>query len=395
MTEKLPAGFQAAGVGCGLKKAGGLDLALFASAPPCTAAGVFTTNRVKAAPVLYDQALIAAGGTFRAVVANAGNANACTGRQGEADTRQTAAWAAAGLGCAPEAVLVLSTGVIGVPLPMEQVRPGVQQALAALSPQGWEAASRAILTTDTRPKTAFAAAPAGYTLAGFAKGAGMIAPNMATMLAVILTDARVPAGTLQQCLQAAAEQSFNRIVVDGDMSTNDTVLLLANGASGVAVEGAELAAFQELLGQVCRSLAQSVVRDGEGATRLVCVQVHGARDEAEARQVGRAIATSPLCKTAFYGADPNWGRFLCAAGYSGAAIQPEKIGIWLESEDGRRVRLVEGGAPAAYDEGAASALMQLPEWALHLDLGRGPAEAELWTCDLSEEYVRINGHYRT
>ncbi len=395
MTKKLPAGFQAAGVSCGLKKIRDLDLALFASEQPCTAAGVFTTNRVKAAPVIYDQALLGAGGSFRAVVANAGNANACTGPSGEANTRQTAAWVAAGLECAPEEILVLSTGVIGVPLPMQKLAPGISQVIAELDPGSWETAANAILTTDTRPKTAWAQSEAGYCVAGFAKGAGMIAPTMATMLAVILTDAAMSQADLQRALHDANRVSFNRIVVDGDMSTNDTVLLLANGASGVAPVGPELDVFQELLAGVCRELAQAIVRDGEGATRFVTVQVHGARTESDARQVGLAIATSPLCKTAFYGADPNWGRFLCAAGYSGADLQPEKLTLWLASSPGPPLRLVEGGVPVAYDEGAASRLMQLPEWELHLDLGLGNAGIELWTCDLSEEYIRINGHYRT
>jgi glutamate N-acetyltransferase / amino-acid N-acetyltransferase len=395
MIRKLPAGFRAAGIQCGLKKNGDLDLALFTSDQPGAAAGVFTTNRVKAAPVIYDQAVLQAGGHFRAVVANAGNANACTGPRGESDTRLTAEWVAAGLGCGANEVLVLSTGVIGVHLPMEKIQGGVRQALSELDANQWESAARAIMTTDTRPKTAFAHSTAGYSLAGFAKGAGMIAPNLATMLAVILTDAEIPQDTLQRYLQEAAQVSFNRIVVDGDMSTNDSVLLLANGASGVSLQGSEGEVFKDLLNQVCRELAQAIVRDGEGATRLVSVQVHGAKDENDAQRVGRVIATSPLCKTAFYGADPNWGRFLCAAGYSGAEFQTEQLALWLADKPGKRILLVEGGMPVTFDESEAIRLMQLPEWELHLDLGQGQAEIELWTCDLTEAYIQINGHYRT
>ncbi|MEL7674281.1 MAG: bifunctional glutamate N-acetyltransferase/amino-acid acetyltransferase ArgJ [Chloroflexota bacterium] len=391
----VPKGFQAAGVTCGLKRDGRLDLALIASDRPCAAAGLFTTNRVKAAPVLYDQAILAApGATVRAVIANTGSANACTGDDGLARTQRTAAQVARVLGCAPAEVLALSTGVIGLPLALEPLERGIQALRAQLSPEGWPAAAEAIMTTDTRPKLASLRHPDGYSVIGIAKGAGMIAPNMATMLAVIATDARVDADLLQGALRRAADASFNRIVVDGDMSTNDSVIALANGASGVAVTDED--ALAEALAAVCAPLAQAIVRDGEGATKFVTLHVTGAADEASAAQVARAIASSALVKTAFYGADPNWGRILCAAGYSGVEVQPGRMALWLlDSGQQPALQLVADGQPEDYDEPAAIALMQGPEWGVRLDLGLGEASTWVWTCDLSHEYVSINGHYRT
>ena len=396
MTAQQVTGFQAAGLHAGLKSGGEKDMALLVSDRPSHAAGVFTTNRVKAAPVLYDQALIGASSArMRAVVANAGNANACTGERGMANARAMAERAAEAIGCQPDEVLVLSTGVIGVQLPMDIVLPGIDRLAGSLRPDGWEDAAQAIMTTDTRPKVASLTTGRGYTITGIAKGAGMIAPHMATMLAVIATDADVPPPALQNALRQAVDRSFNRIVVDGDMSTNDTVLLLANGASGVAV-GEDDPDFQRALDDVCETLAKAIVRDGEGATKFVTVVVTGAPDEASARTVARSIGTSPLCKTAFYGADPNWGRILCAAGYSGVEVEPERLSLWLLDSEGREaLQLVADGEPADYDEAAAIRLMQTPEWGLRLDLGLGEASTWLWTCDLSHEYITINGHYRT
>jgi glutamate N-acetyltransferase/amino-acid N-acetyltransferase len=378
-------GFRWAGVSCGLKKDGALDLALIVSDTPCAVAGTFTTNRVKAAPVLWDRDIVQAGRPVRAVVANAGSANACTGTQGLADARAMADRAAQAIGCAPEEVLVLSTGVIGVPLPIDIVLPGIDAAARALRSDGWDAAAHAIMTTDTRPKIASRQVDGG-TIVGIAKGAGMIAPNMATMLSVVVTDAH--ALHLQDLLDRAVGGSFNRIVVDGDMSTNDSVLLLANGASGVDT------AIEDALAAVCVDLATGIVRDGEGATKLVTVAVEGAAGETDARAVAQAIATSPLCKTAFYGADPNWGRFVCAAGYAGVDLDPDHLKLWLE-KDGASLLLFEDGLPAHYDEAAAQALMQTDVWTVRLDLGMGAASSWVWTCDLSHEYVTINGHYRT
>lgn len=391
----VPEGFQAAGVACGLKRDGRLDLALIVSDRPCAAAGLFTTNRVKAAPVLYDQALLDTPGvSIRAVIANTGSANACTGDDGLARTRQTTAQVAQTLGCSPGEVLALSTGVIGLPLALEPFERGIPALYDQLSPGNWPAAAEAIMTTDTRPKLASLRHPSGYTVTGIAKGAGMIAPNMATMLAVIATDAQVDADLLQRALRRAANASFNRIVVDGDMSTNDSVIALANGASGVTVTDED--ALTEALAAVCTPLAQAIVRDGEGATKFVTLHITGATDEASASQVARAIASSALVKTAFYGADPNWGRILCAAGYSGIEVRPDRLALWLLDSDQRpALQLVAGGQPENYDETEAIALMQRPEWGVRLDLGLGEASVWVWTCDLSHEYVSINGHYRT
>jgi len=394
MTVYAPQGFRIAGTACGLKKNGNKDIALLVSDRPCQAAGVFTTNRVKAAPVLYDQAILARpGAQVRAVIANTGSANACTGEAGLENTRRTAAQVAGLFGCPPDEVLALSTGVIGLPLAMDKVTQGVQALVGLLGTDHWAVASESIMTTDTRPKIASVRLASGVTITGIAKGAGMIAPNMATMLSIIATDVGVSRGVLTRALASAAGLSFNRIVVDGDMSTNDTLLVLANGASGVTLDEVE---FAEALTGVCTQLAQAIVRDGEGATKVVTVEVTGAASAASARTIARQIATSALVKTAFYGADPNWGRILCAAGYSGIDLDPARLALWLTDTHGKpMLQLVEGGSPLDYDEPAAISLMQTPEWGVRLDLGAGTAHALVWTCDLSHEYVTINGHYRT
>lgn len=390
-------GFTAAATHAGLKPDSTLDMALILSDRPCTAAGVFTRNRVKAAPVVYDQALLARPDAQpRAVVINTGSANACTGDQGLANTRRTAEQVAAATGCTPQDVLVLSTGVIGMHLPMDAIEAGVTDL--SRNPQAgedaWRAAAAAIMTTDTRPKVASVRHPDGYTITGIAKGAGMIAPNMATMLAVLVTDAAVSGDVLTTALTQATEASFNRIVVDGDMSTNDTVLALANGASGTTVTNA--IAFTQALTEVCTVLAQAIVRDGEGATKFVTVQVSGAPDEASARAIANTIATSALVKTAFYGADPNWGRIVAAAGRAGIEVDPDRMALWLLDVGGDPVlQLLDGGCPLDYDEPAAIRHMQGPEWGFRLDLGLGDATDWIWTCDLSHDYVTINGHYRT
>jgi glutamate N-acetyltransferase/amino-acid N-acetyltransferase len=369
-------------------------MALLVSDRPCQAAGVFTTNRVKAAPVLYDQAILAQpGAQVRAVVANTGSANACTGDAGLENTRRAAAQVAGLVGCQPDEVLALSTGVIGLPLPMEKITQGVQALAGLLGADNWPVAAEAIMTTDTRPKLASVRLASGCTITGIAKGAGMIAPNMATMLSIIATDADVSREVLARALASAAALSFNRIVVDGDMSTNDTVLVLAYGASGIKLSETE---FADALTGLCTQLAQAIVRDGEGATKFVTVEVTGAASPASARTIARQIATSALVKTAFYGADPNWGRILCAAGYSGIDLDPARLALWLTDTHGKPViQLVEGGSPLDYDEPAAIQLMQTPEWGVRLDLGAGSAQALVWTCDLSHDYVSINGHYRT
>lgn len=394
----LAPGFRGAAVACGLKPAGALDLALITTDRPCAAAGVFTTNCVKAAPVVYDQEVLAANaGGIRAVIANAGCANACTGAPGMADTRRTAALTALALGCRPDQVMVLSTGVIGRKLDMEKVERGIAAITSPAAVPGATAAAQAILTTDTRPKTVALEQPTGgrpIAIRGFAKGAGMIRPHMATMLAVITTDAVLAPDTLQIALRTAVTRSFNRVSVDGDMSTNDTVLLLASGVSGATLDAAGSAAFTAALTNACASLAKQIARDGEGATRLVEISVTGARDENEARLVADSIARSSLVKTAIHGGDPNWGRVLAAAGASGAAIVPERMTL-LFGAPGETLGIVRDGLSAAYDERAASALLRRDPVCLHLDLGLGEGGATAWTCDLSAEYVAINAHYTT
>ncbi|MCS7088521.1 MAG: bifunctional glutamate N-acetyltransferase/amino-acid acetyltransferase ArgJ [Thermoflexales bacterium] len=397
-TSTLPKGFHAAGVAAGIKKDNALDLALIVSEVDCNAAAVFTTNRVKAAPVLYDQQLMSAGHKIRAVVINSGCANACTGPQGLRDVETTAALVAESVRCAPEQVFVMSTGVIGVPLPMDKLRAGIPRAAAALgnTPAHLLAAAQAILTTDTTTKIAgddLSLTTNGEgnlrtaRMLGIAKGAGMIHPDLATMLAVVLTDAVVPPEVLRRALEVAVRRSFNRISVDGDTSTNDTVLVLANGLSGVQPTPLE---FEILLTSLCTDLAKQIVRDGEGATKFITIEIVGARDEAMAETVGRTIARSPLVKTAFYGEDANWGRILAAAGYSSAPVDPNRLSLWLGS-----VQVFANGAPMPYAEDEARAVMQSREITLRLDLGLGNASATIWTCDLSHDYVTVNGRYRT
>ena len=395
MTHAIAKGFTVAAAHAGLKADNRLDMALVVSDRPCHAAGVFTTNRLKAAPVLYDQALLAQPDSRpRAVLVNTGSANACTGDQGLANARQSAQHVADALGCTPDDVLVLSTGVIGMHLPMDKIAQGVTDLASHLVEDAWRDAARAIMTTDTRPKLASVQHADGYTLTGIAKGAGMIAPNMATMLGVIVTDAIIAPEALDAALQIATAESFNRIVVDGDMSTNDTVLILANGASGVTVN--DTSEFAAVLTAVSAELAQDIVRDGEGATKFVTVQVSGAPSDDDARTVAHAIGTSALVKTAFYGADPNWGRIVAAAGYSGVPVEPQHMDLWLLDASGSpAIQLLHDGAPLDYDEPAAIALMQGSEWGFHLTLGMGEGTHWIWTCDLSHEYVTINGHYRT
>jgi len=395
----LAPGFRAAATACGLKPSGRPDLALIVADAPCTAAGVFTTNRVKAAPVLYDQRVLArSADSIRAVVANAGCANACTGDEGARDAAAMAGIAAQAAGCTSDQVLVLSTGVIGVRLDLAKVERGVEALMPSLDKTGGgDAVSRAILTTDTHPKVATTHLELGgrrITISGFAKGAGMIHPHMATMLAVITTDARISAGALGGALTAAVRRSFNRISVDGDMSTNDTVLVLASGASGAEVGAADLPVFVESLTEVSASLARQIARDGEGATRLVEIQVTGSPDEDHAHAVANAIACSSLVKTAIHGGDPNWGRILAATGAAGVEIDPERISLWVGAGD-NAVQLAERGMRAKYEERLAAERLREDPVCLRLDLGLGASEATVWTCDLSEEYVAINAEYTT
>ncbi len=393
-------GFQAAGVPCGLKPDNSLDFALFVSEKPCTAAGVFTTNQIKSATVICNQnKLKTHSESIRAVAINSKNANACTGEQGVKNALKTGHYIASKIGCDPNEVLVMSTGVIGEQLPMDAIRRGVDLAWCDLGDH-WEAAARAIMTTDTRPKLASICGTTQtgtpFTVAGVAKGAGMIAPNMATLLSVIVTDANFSQAQVSQALKEVADHSYNQIVIDGDMSTNDTVLLLSNGL----VELKTITDYQALkaaLEQVCVALSQAIVRDGEGATKFVTIQVDGAPDDASAKMIAHTIANSPLVKTAFYGNDANWGRILMAAGKSGVPMQLEKTSLHLNAGVGRNgsaVLLLENGTPISNEE-TASTIMREDEFTFTINFDNGNSQATVWTCDLSHEYISINADYRT
>ena len=394
-------GFSAAGVYCGIKKRK-KDLALVVSDRPCTFAGSFTTNVVKAAPVVWDQQIVASSPTVRSILVNSGNANACTAAQGDEDCRTMARLAAEALGITAEEVLVCSTGVIGVPMPMEPIREGVALASGALAAtrEGASDAATAICTTDTFTKEVAVSLEIDglpIHIGGMAKGSGMIHPNMATMLSFITTDATIEKGELQKLLGSSIVDSYNMISVDGDTSTNDTVLVLANGASGSsplspAHPGWE--AFKRAFEYVHTALAKLIVRDGEGAGKFLEVIVEGAKDKESARTLARSIISSNLVKTAFFGADANWGRILCAMGYSGAGFDPLKVDLYFISEKGQ-VQVVEGGVPLAFDEHLARAILMEREVITRAVLRDGDAEATAWGCDLSYEYVRINGEYRS
>jgi glutamate N-acetyltransferase/amino-acid N-acetyltransferase len=393
-------GFRVAGVHCGLKKDGALDFALIVSDTPCVAAGVFTINQVKAAPVLVDMERIQHNpASMRAVVVNSKCANACTGEQGIVNARETARLVAEQVGCSEGDVLVMSTGVIGTQLPMDKITHGVEVAGDSLGGD-WSLAARAIMTTDTRPKMAsvtVTTASGQYTVAGIAKGAGMIAPNMATLLSAVVTDAVLSPDAAHTALKQAVSVSFNRVVVDGDMSTNDTLLLLANGASGVQ---ADSAGFQEALTAVCTELAQLIVRDGEGVTKFITLTVQGASSDEAAHQIANTIATSPLVKTAFFGNDANWGRIVAAAGRAGIALQPEAMKLWITPGEGIATNdgsllLFDNGMPTAYQEAQAMAIFKESSVSILLDCGIGEGSATVWTCDLSHDYVSINGDYRS
>lgn len=397
-------GFKVAGVHSGMKKEGLLDFALIVSDAPCVAAGVFTKNRVKAAPVWLDMDRLARRpNDIRAVAINTTCANACTGKLGLENAAQTAEWVAQDHDFTPEQVLLMSTGVIGTHLPMTHIKQGVERAYSALGVD-WHKAALAIMTTDTRPKLASVEVmtPNGnYTLVGISKGAGMIAPNMATMLGLIVTDAALTVEQARSALGQAVASSFNRIVVDGDMSTNDTVLLLANGKSHIAIDTAyERQQFQEALNALCIYLAQAIVRDGEGATKFITLHITGAEDDEAARLIGHAIGTSALVKTAFFGQDANWGRIIAAAGRAGVAFNPERASLWISPgeelfEDDKGLLLFQAGVPTAYDERAAAEIMAEPAIYVSLDCGLGEGSAVIWTCDLSAEYVAINADYRS
>ncbi len=396
-----PEGFTAVALAAGIKKEDQLDLALVVADADCSCAAMFTKNQVVAAPVIVDRETLAANNSrLRAVVINSKNANACTGEPGLANARATQQIAAQALGCEASQVLVLSTGVIGVQLPMAKMEAGIVAGARALSRENGRLAAEAIMTTDTHPKrlaVRLALSGGPVTIGGMAKGAGMIHPNMATMLAVLTTDAEIAPDVLDELLRTAVNQSFNRISIDGDTSTNDTVLLLANGMSGTAVADPDsIAQFSAALSYLCTALAHMIVRDGEGATKFVEIQVTGAQSEADAHQVANTIATSPLVKTAFAGSDANWGRLLMAAGRAGVPFEQSRINLWVGAQQADALQLVANGTPTEYEETQAAAVFAEPEFKILLDLGNGGGgTAVVWTTDLSHDYVSINADYRT
>ena len=393
----LPMGFRFAGQACGIKQdPSRLDLALIVSDAPCAAAGVYTQNRVVAAPVVLDRQRTPAG-DVQAVVVNSGNANACTGEQGMMDAQRMTQWTAEALSLREEQVLVMSTGIIGQPLPMEKIARGIQQAAQhlAANDEHQQAAARAIMTTDKAPKYTSRSVSVGdttYSILGMAKGAGMIGPNMATMLAVIVTDARLDPDQAQFELSQVADVTFNCISVEGHTSTNDTLLLLANGrAGGVALQGDGLGVWRRALHEVCGELARAIPNDGEGSTHLIQIDVDGCASRSDAHAIARAIANSPLVKTAIAGADPNWGRIVSAAGYAGVPFDPQATDLLLNG-----TLVYQNGQPLAFDAAAVSTSIRTNrQTEIHLKLSEGPGHARFWTSDLTAEYVRINADYHT
>ncbi len=392
-----PEGFVASGVRCGLKTIGD-DVALIVCETEAAAAGVFTTNRVQAACVKYSRR-VAKSGRARAILVNAGNANACNGEQGDTDNRTLAEWVSRKLNIAPDSVLTASTGIIGHVLPMEKLQNGIEAAVASLDRDTStdQRVSEAIMTTDTRPKRVAVEADSDtwtgpVRIGGMCKGAGMIAPNMATMLAFITTDARLPANLLQEALVEAVRTSFNSVTVDGDTSTNDMCLLLASGVGGCEISARTPAYddFVDALTRVCIALAKEIARDGEGATKLAAISVKGASSQPAAQQIARSIAESPLVKTALFGCDPNWGRVMMAAGKAGVPFDPNASTVTI----GSHVVFSEGTS-VDFDRDAAHDYLTGTEVEIVLDLNMGEHSATVWTCDYSYEYIKINAEYHT
>ncbi len=389
-----PRGFQAAGVHAGVySDPDRKDLALVYSESPASAAAVYTSNRVQAAPIAVDRQHLK-DGLARAVILNSGNANACTGAQGLADARRMCELAGQPLGIDADEVLVCSTGLIGATLPMGAIEGAVPAVVQALSPEGGGDAAEAIMTTDTFAKSCAVELEADgvtFRVGAMAKGAAMIAPNMATMLCVVTTDAAMAPAPLKEILADAVSRTFNCITVDGDMSTNDTVLLLANGLAGTKPGSVQL---RERLSNgvewVCRHLAKAIARDGEGATKLISIRVKGAPTDLEARTVGLAVANSNLVKTAVFGRDPNWGRILCAVGYSGVDLDPDRVEVKLCGS-----AIYSGGAGPDVDAEELARAMEADEIPIEIDLSTGSSTAEIFTCDLTDEYVRLNAEYTT
>ena len=391
-------GFRAAGVAAGIKYEGRNDVALIVADEPCAAAAMFTTNKVAAAPVVYDREIVR-GGRVQAILANSGCANACTGEQGMKDARLSALVTAGELGIDPRHVLVASTGVIGRPLPMDRLLSGMRLAKSALgrtSAHGL-AAEKAVMTTDTKPKEACATAVVDgrrIVVGGMSKGSGMIEPNMATMLGFLTTDAAVSPAMLRRALLRAVAKSFNRLVVDGDESTNDSVFLLASGKAGnaeIRKAGPGFDAFCAALEAVCVSLARQMAADGEGATKFVTVTVRGAKTAKDAARAARAVAKSPLAKTSWFGKDPNWGRVLAAVGYSGAEAVDMKAEVFYD----RTWAFRRGEVADASQLARLAKVMEKPAFEVVVDLHLGPFEDTVYTCDISTEYVHINADYTT
>ncbi|MFZ0614715.1 MAG: bifunctional glutamate N-acetyltransferase/amino-acid acetyltransferase ArgJ [Desulfobacterales bacterium] len=386
--------FLVGGVAAGLKKNGRKDLGLIFSTVPAAVAGVFTRNRVQAAPVVLDRERIQSG-TSRAIVVNSGNANCCTGAAGMQTALAMTQAVAQGLDLPAEQVLVASTGVIGEPLPLQKVNAAVPALLDALKPEGLLELAESIMTTDTLPKVVTLKSrlgPKDFHLAAVAKGAGMIRPDMATMLCFVISDIALPAAVMQTMLQTAVDKSFNRITVDGDMSTNDTVLFMANGASGAtAATSAARQAVQGILDDALLQLARLCVKDGEGATKLVEIRVNGAADDTQARRVADTVANSSLVKTALFGQDANWGRILAAVGRAGVPVDPERVDISFDT-----VMMVQNGLGRGKSvEAEATAVLKKPEFAITIDLKMAAGKASVLTCDLSIDYVKINADYRS
>jgi len=402
-TVTSPKGFQACGVAAGLKISGANDMALIYSETPCTSAGAFTSNLMCAAPVIYDRQILSEGGTIRAVIVNSGNANSCTGAKGLQDAEQMAFSVADKLGIGRREILVSSTGHIGTPMPMDIIEKGIGLAVKALSPDGGLDAAKAIMTTDTVAKHCSVAIKVGgttVTLGGMTKGAGMIAPMLtparpkqATMLSYITSDANISRKALQNALEKAIGTSYNRIIVDGDMSTNDTLVAMANGTAGNTCieEGTpEAELFAEAFASITGYLAREMVKDGEGVSKFVELNISGAANDRDARIIAEAIARSPLCKTAWFGGDPNWGRIVCAAGYCGVQLNPEDVDL-----DYNGVPIVRGGLDAGTPESGQEEAMKGPELRIDLKVGTGQGKFTIWTCDLTYDYVKINADYHT
>ncbi len=389
-------GFLFSGISAGIKKDGKRDFGLIYSETPAQVAGLFTTNAIKAAPIQIDIQRIK-NGICQAIVINSGNANACTGAQGLRDAKRMTSMVAKGLGVKEDLVFTASTGVIGVPLPMERIERNVSKLIQALSPDGWMNTVEAIMTTDTVPKVEVANGQIKgkkVKLCGMIKGAGMIRPDLATMLCFLMTDAHMKTPLLQQMLKQAAEVSFNRITVDGETSTNDMVLLLANGKAGhpcLSEMDQDTEVFQTMLRKVCQGLAEQVIRDGEGATKLIKIEVRGARNQDDAKQAAYAIAHSPLVKTAFFGEDANWGRILCALGHSGARVNPTRIDVFFDDT----LIVKHGVGVQTQSEERMVKVIQKDSFRVVVNLHQGKGQFSVLTTDLSIDYVKINASYRS